>query len=98
MTAHSPSPEERRALALRATDVVKSYGSVRALDSAALDVGVGQMVALVGESGSGKTTLLRCFNRMVTPDAGEILVEDRDAAKLDPVLLRRSIVVLIAEA
>ncbi len=49
------------------------------------------MVALVGESGSGKTTLLRCFNRMVTPDAGEILVDDRDAAALDPVLLRRSI-------
>jgi osmoprotectant transport system ATP-binding protein len=52
---------------------------------------MGTCTALVGESGSGKTTLLRTFNRMVDPDAGSVHVSGRDAAALDPVLLRRSI-------
>jgi osmoprotectant transport system ATP-binding protein len=44
---------------------------------------------VIGESGSGKTTLLRCFNRLVEPDAGRILVGGADAATLDPISLRR---------
>jgi osmoprotectant transport system ATP-binding protein len=46
-------------------------------------------VVLVGESGSGKTTLLRCFNRLVEPDTGRILVGGSDAAELEPIALRR---------
>jgi osmoprotectant transport system ATP-binding protein len=45
----------------------------------------------VGESGSGKTTLLRCFNRLVDPDAGRILIEETNAAALDPIALRRRV-------
>jgi osmoprotectant transport system ATP-binding protein len=54
-------------------------------------VGAGECVALVGESGSGKSTLLRCFNRMVEPDSGRVSVDGTDAAKCDPVALRRKI-------
>ncbi len=85
------SRDERSAPALRARDVVKAYGSVRALDGATLEVASGEMLALVGESGSGKSTLLRCFNRMVTPDAGTVEVRGRDAMSADPVTLRRSL-------
>ncbi len=75
--------------ALEAIDIVRRFGPVTALDRVSLAVEAGECVALVGESGSGKTTLLRCFNRMVVPDGGRILVEGKDAASLDPVLLRR---------
>ena len=50
-----------------------------------------ECVALIGESGSGKTTLLRCFNRLVDPDEGRVLVDGVDAAELDPIALRRRI-------
>jgi osmoprotectant transport system ATP-binding protein len=76
---------------LAATDIVKRYGNVAALDGVSLEVAPGEAVALVGESGSGKTTLLRCFNRMVEPDAGRIRIEGRDAAEMDPIALRRRI-------
>jgi osmoprotectant transport system ATP-binding protein len=46
-------------------------------------------VAIVGESGSGKTTLLRCFNRMVVPSSGEVMVADVDVSTLQEVQLRR---------
>lgn len=75
--------------ALEAIDVVKQFGPVIALDRVSLAVGAGECVALVGESGSGKTTLLRCFNRLVEPDSGTVVVSGIGASKLDPVDLRR---------
>jgi osmoprotectant transport system ATP-binding protein len=71
--------------------VSKRYGDVVALDGVSLEVRTGECLALVGESGSGKTTLLRCFNRLVTPSGGRVLVDGVDAAALDPVSLRRTI-------
>jgi osmoprotectant transport system ATP-binding protein len=76
---------------LRAERVTRRYGHVLALDAVSIDVGRAECVALIGESGSGKTTLLRCFNRLVDPDDGRILVDGVDAAKLDPIALRRRI-------
>lgn len=78
-------------LVLEAKRVVKRYDQAVALDGVALAVRRGECVALVGESGSGKTTLLRCFNRMVEPDAGDVLIDGRDARATDPIALRRRI-------
>jgi len=77
--------------ALRAEQVTKRFGATTALDGVTVAVEHGQCVALVGESGSGKTTLLRCFNRLVDPDAGRILIEGTPAVDLDPIALRRRI-------
>ena len=75
--------------ALEAAGVIKRYGTVTALEEVSLAVAPGECVALVGESGSGKTTLLRCFNRMVEPDGGRVLVNGTDASRVDPIELRR---------
>jgi osmoprotectant transport system ATP-binding protein len=77
--------------ALRAENVSKNYGAVVALNGVSVDVQRGECVVLIGESGSGKTTLLRCFNRLVHPDRGRVLVEGVDAATLDPIALRRRV-------
>lgn len=78
-------------IALRAERVSKRFGPVLALDGVSLDVLRGECVALIGESGSGKTTLLRCFNRLVDPDAGRVLVDGVVVTDLDPISLRRRI-------
>jgi osmoprotectant transport system ATP-binding protein len=75
--------------ALEAIGVTRRYGPVVALDGVSLAVGVGECVALVGESGSGKTTLLRCFNRLVEPDAGTVMIAGQNASQMNPVMLRR---------
>lgn len=85
--ARAQGPEE----ALRASQVTKHFGSVRALDGVSISVRQGECVVLIGESGSGKTTLLRCFNRLIDPDAGEVFIGSTRASELDPVLLRRRI-------
>lgn len=79
------------AIPLSARHVTHRFGSVVALEDVSVDVPAGRAVALVGESGSGKTTLLRCFNRLVEPEHGEVIVGDSDVRSQSPVLLRRSI-------
>jgi osmoprotectant transport system ATP-binding protein len=74
---------------LRAEQVTKSFGAIKALDGISLEVYRGECVALIGESGSGKSTLLRCFNRLTDPDSGRVFIDDHDASGLNPIELRR---------
>ena len=51
----------------------------------------GQFVAIVGESGSGKTTTLKMINRLLEPDAGEVLIDGEPTRSQPPHELRRRI-------
>lgn len=67
------------------------FRSILDIDRMTLDRSVH---CLVGPSGSGKTTLLRHLNRLNEPDSGEILYNGVDVKTLDPVALRRKVVML----
>jgi len=76
--------------------VHKSYGATPAVAGASLTVLSGEVVALLGPSGCGKSTLLRCLNRLheTAPGArasGLVLLDGRDARRLDPADLRRRV-------
>jgi ABC-type glutathione transport system ATPase component len=55
---------------------------VGAVISADFEIPRGQTLALVGESGSGKSTVARCVARIERPDAGQILMQGKDIARL----------------
>ncbi len=57
---------------LRAIDVTKSYGSLRALDFVSVDIAEGEFLTLLGPSGSGKTTFLMCLAGFVAPTSGRL--------------------------
>jgi putative ABC transport system ATP-binding protein len=55
---------------------------VHALRQINLDISPGEYVAVMGPSGSGKSTLLNLLGLLDRPDAGQYLLEGRDATTL----------------
>src|SRR5256886_2300839 len=68
-------------------DVEAGYGAVRVLHGVTMEVREGETVALLGTNGNGKSTLIKCIMGMVSPQAGEIVLES-DGARID--LTRKS--------
>ena len=74
-------------VAIRATDLVKSYTpGLRALDGVSMEVNSGEVLVVMGPSGSGKSTLIRTFNGLETLDGGQldVLGERLDANNAEP--------------
>ena len=61
-------------------DLVHRVGDAVALDGVSLTVDDGEFVVLAGPNGSGKTTLVRHFNGLLTPDAGDVVVDGTPVA------------------
>ncbi len=53
------------------------YGPVHVLRDVSLSIRAGQIVCLLGGNASGKTTTLKTILGMVTPTAGEVLIDGR---------------------
>jgi len=71
--------------------VARSFGGTAVLRSLDLAVHPGEFVALVGQSGCGKTTTLKMINRLLDPDAGEVLIDGEPTNRGAPHALRRRI-------
>lgn len=42
----------------------------------------GQFMAILGNNGAGKSTMLKCFNKILTPDSGKVIMDGEDVLKL----------------
>ncbi len=62
----------------------RRYGSVRAVDDLDLEVPDGAFVTLLGPSGCGKSTTLNLIAGLDKPNAGTILLGDRDVTNVPP--------------
>jgi ABC-2 type transport system ATP-binding protein len=76
--------------AIRATGLVKRYGTVTALAGVDLSVPSGTVLGLLGPNGAGKTTIVRILATLLRPDAGEAQVAGVDVLH-DPREVRRRI-------
>ncbi|MFL6176787.1 MAG: sugar ABC transporter ATP-binding protein [Ornithinibacter sp.] len=61
---------------LRAVDVTKSYGGVRALKHVTFEAFRGKVNVLVGENGAGKSTLMKILAGSEQPSSGQVLLDD----------------------
>jgi len=67
---------------LQITGVSKRYPGTVALDGVDLSVSPGEVVGLVGENGAGKSTLMKILGGIVTPSAGEIVLDGTRVERL----------------
>ena len=71
------------AFAVDVDNVVKSFGTMRALDGVTLRVKTGEVYGLLGPNGAGKTTLIRAIVGLVAPESGTVTVLGSRMPNLD---------------
>lgn len=81
---------------VRADQLTKDYGHVRALDTLSLEIAPGEIFGLLGPNGSGKTTALRLFLGLLRPTSGWAQIAGHDCWT-DGVQARRHVAYLPGE-
>src|SRR3954449_7210813 len=71
-------------LRLAGIGITKTYGGLTAVDDMSVTVEPGRVTALIGPNGAGKTTLFQCLTGEERPDAGLVLLDDRDITASTP--------------
>jgi len=64
--------------------ITKRFGSLVANKDVSLTVEPGEILCLLGENGAGKSTLMNVLFGMLTPDDGQILIDDEPVTIRDP--------------
>jgi ABC-type multidrug transport system ATPase subunit len=82
--------------ALEVHDIVKTFGSVRALDGLSFAVAPGTIFGLLGPNGAGKSTTLKILTTLSRPTGGTASVLGLDVVKC-PLEVRRCIASVIQE-
>jgi ABC-2 type transport system ATP-binding protein len=65
-------------MSIEVRNVVKVYGSQRALDNVSFEIKPGEIVGLLGPNGAGKSTLMKIITCFIPPTEGEVSVCGHD--------------------
>ena len=78
---------EMRADVIRGENLVKDYGTTRAVKNASPEVRSGEVVGLLGANGAGKSTTFKMLVGFTHPTSGKVYFNDREISGM-PIHLR----------
>jgi lipopolysaccharide export system ATP-binding protein len=67
---------------LQTCEISKSYGGRRVVDDVSILVEQGEVVGLLGPNGAGKTTSFYMIVGLISPDSGQVQVDDEEITSL----------------
>jgi branched-chain amino acid transport system ATP-binding protein len=76
-------PSEGAILSVRG--LAKSFGGLKAINDVSFEAAPGQITAVIGPNGAGKTTVFNLITNILSRDAGTVVFEGRDLARLSAV-------------
>jgi len=75
---------EKKTPLVEMIDISVSFGGIKAVDDASVELYAGEVVALVGHNGAGKSTLIKVLSGAYKRDAGIIRIDGQDATINNP--------------
>lgn len=69
---------------LEATDIVKTFGEIVAVDGCSFDIQEGSITGLIGPNGAGKSTMFNVISGFLEPDSGQIVFRGTDITEDEP--------------
>ncbi|WP_292731872.1 ABC transporter ATP-binding protein [Methanoculleus sp.] len=66
---------------ITARSLVKHYGDFPALDGVTFDLDDARILGVIGHNGAGKTTLLKIMAGLISPTAGNLVIDGIDVAR-----------------
>lgn len=86
MEAHDKpiSYEESHGVGIRIEGLSKAFNGNQVLKEIDLEILPGETFSLIGPSGTGKSVLLKHIVKLITPDAGRILIDGHDIHSEEP--------------
>ena len=67
---------------LQAVDLIKQYQGRRVVNELSIEISQGEIIGLLGPNGAGKTTSFYMMVGIVKPNAGDILLDDKNITSL----------------
>ena len=71
---------------IKADNIRKYFGGVKALDGVSLEIRKGEIHCLAGENGCGKSTIINIISGFYTPDTGTIEIDGKSYDRMTPQL------------
>jgi neutral amino acid transport system ATP-binding protein len=69
---------------LAASGLAKSFGGIKAVNDAEIQVKKGSITGLIGPNGAGKTTLFNLLSNFIRPDKGRVVFDGEQIQQLQP--------------
>ena len=79
-----PKTQPQKTPLLAAFGLCKSFGGLRAVDNANLEVAQGSITGLIGPNGAGKTTLFNLLSNFIRSDRGRVIFDGEPIQQLQP--------------
>lgn len=79
-----PRPQPSNNILLSANGLNKSFGGLKAVNNATLEVNQGSITGLIGPNGAGKTTLFNLISNFIRPDSGRVIFDGEPVESLQP--------------
>ncbi|MFM2305268.1 MAG: hypothetical protein RLZZ135_2681 [Cyanobacteriota bacterium] len=74
---------------LSAQGLCKTFGGVKAVRAAGIEVAAGSITGLIGPNGAGKTTFFNLLSNFIRPDSGRIELNGQKIDRLQPYQIAR---------
>lgn len=79
---------------IKVKEITKKYGQKKVVDQVSMVIPKGKVTSFIGPNGAGKSTVLSMVSRLMKPDEGHVLLEEKEVHSWDQKELAKKLAIL----